>query len=111
MDIFRAFHIIMIYSRHRKLATFDFFIFTQTQIYPWCSYQQKMRQVISFSFSLSRKMKKKENASFDSEILQLDSVDTADTTQLPIEHLIGFVKKRRQLGVTAQGRRQKNQQK
>ena len=39
-------------------------------------------------------MKKKENASFDSEILQLDSVDTADTTQLPIEHLIGFVKKR-----------------
>ena len=29
-------------------------------------------------------MKKKENASFDSEILQLDSVDTADTTQLPI---------------------------
>ena len=49
-------------------------------------------------------MKKKENASFDSEILQLDSVDTADTTQLPIEHLIGFVKKRRQVGVTAQGR-------
>ena len=49
-------------------------------------------------------MKKKENASFDSEILQLDSVDTADTTQLPIEHLIGFVKKRIQLGVTEQGR-------
>ena len=58
-----------------------------------------------------RKMKKKENASFDSEILQLDSVDTADTTQLPIEHLIGFVKKRIQLDVTAQSRGQKNQQK
>ena len=25
MDIFRAFHIIMIYSWHRILATFDFF--------------------------------------------------------------------------------------
>ena len=87
MDIILlAFYIIMIYSSPRILATFDS---DQTQIYPWFSYQQKMRQVISFSFSLSRKMwrrkmKKKENASFDSEILQLDSVYTADTTRLPI---------------------------
>ena len=45
MDIILAFYIIMIYliySSPRILATFDS---DQTQIYPWLSYQQKMRQV------------------------------------------------------------------